>query len=92
MYHGLNGFAGELGHMTIEKDENHAVVAILVAGNVMHQTSLIDEALNRGLIDEGQSEPFEQLIQLQMKAITCDQLFNEIATYIAISLTNCINI
>ncbi|NMA90683.1 MAG: ROK family transcriptional regulator, partial [Amphibacillus sp.] len=94
LYHGLNGFAGELGHMTIEKDGKSCR-----CGNsgcwerYASEQALIDEALNRGLIDEGQSEPFEQLIQLADEGDNhVIELFNEIATYIAIGLTNCINI
>ena len=94
LYHGLNGFAGELGHMTIEKDGKSCR-----CGNsgcwerYASEQALIDEALNRGLVDKGQSEPFEQLIQLADEGDNhVIELFNEIATYIAIGLTNCINI
>ena len=94
LYHGLNGFAGELGHMTIEKDGKTCR-----CGNrgcwerYASEQAVIDEAIKRGLVTADQVEPFEQLIQLANdgnQAVI--DLFEEIATYIAIGLTNCINI
>ncbi|MBU5593949.1 ROK family protein [Amphibacillus sp. MSJ-3] len=94
LYHGLSGFAGELGHMTIIKDGrscrcgNHGCWERYAS-----EQALIDEGLNRQLITNDQAEPLDELIKL---AAAGDKevikLFEEIGTYIAIGLTNCINI
>lgn len=94
LYRGLNGLAGELGHMTIIKDGRDCR-----CGNYgcweryASEQAVIDEAIKRNLVNPDQEEAFDQLIELadQGERDVID-LFEEIATYIAIGLTNCINI
>lgn len=94
LYHGLNGFAGELGHMTIVKDGRSCRCGNLGCWErYASEQALIDEGIKRQLITVDQPEPFDDLIKLattnNKEAI---KLFEEIGTYIAIGLTNCINI
>lgn len=94
LYRGLNGLAGELGHMTIVKDGKACR-----CGNVgcweryASEQALIDEGIDRGFISETEEKPFNHLVKLasdgHMEVI---ELFEKIGTYIAIGLTNCINI
>ena len=94
LYHGLSGFAGELGHMTIIKDGLNCR-----CGNrgcwerYASEQALIDEGINRNLISDEQEDPFDALIDLASEGCQdAVDLFEELGTYIAVGLTNCINI
>lgn len=94
LYQGASGFSGEMGHMTIIKDGLSCR-----CGNrgcwekYASERALLNEGIKRQLITEDEPDPLDKLIRLaaenNQEAI---DLFEEIATYIAIGLTNCINI
>ncbi|MBM7541600.1 ROK family transcriptional regulator [Amphibacillus cookii] len=94
LYNGLNGFAGEAGHMTVVKDGRTCRCGNLGCWErYASEQALIDEAVDRQLIEHNQVEPFQKLIELanqQNQAVI--NLFEEIGTYIGIGLTNTINI
>ncbi|WP_017472508.1 ROK family transcriptional regulator [Amphibacillus jilinensis] len=94
LYSGLNGFAGEAGHMTVVKDGRTCRCGNLGCWErYASEQALIDEAIDRKLIEHNQEEPFHNLIELadQHNQAAID-LFKEIGTYIGIGLTNTINI
>lgn len=94
LYKGMQGFSGELGHMTIEKDGIPCS-----CGNkgcwerYASEQALIEQAYEAKLIDQNTNDPLHVLIDLANSGDeTAIDLFNTIGTCIGIGLTNCINI
>lgn len=94
LYSGLHGFAGEIGHMTIDNDG-----IACRCGNVgcweryASEQALIDKAIQLEIISPNELAPFDRLIEYASNGDhSTIHLFEEIAEYIGMGLTNCINI
>lgn len=93
LYKGLQGFSGELGHMTVEKDGISCR-----CGNkgcwerYASEQALINQAKSAGFIQD-EVDALPHLIELANQGEeTVISLFTTIGTYLGVGLTNCINI
>ncbi|WP_117161379.1 ROK family transcriptional regulator [Paraliobacillus sp. X-1268] len=94
LFKGFNGFSGELGHMTIEKDGIPCR-----CGNkgcwerYASESALLEKALRLGLIEKNDVTPIQTLVALADNGLVeAIDLFAEIGEYIGVGLTNSINI
>ncbi|WP_117168784.1 ROK family transcriptional regulator [Paraliobacillus sediminis] len=94
LFKGFNGFSGELGHMTIEKDG----IPCRCGNNgcwerYASESALLEKALKLGLIEKDDVTPIQTMVTLADNGLVdVIDLFKEIGEYIGVGLTNSINI
>ncbi|GEN56548.1 xylose repressor [Halolactibacillus alkaliphilus] len=94
LYTGLNGFAGEMGHITVVKDGINCR-----CGNTgcferyASEQALLEQAIKRGLVSGNEEMSVDLLIEkAQANHQEVIQLFKEIGQYIAIGITTMVNL